>query len=105
MSLNSLTDKSLMGIIRELDKESSIHSYIIYTITIRQIYYNHVFDIIISFLSTIFQTYDITSCNHSYIPLYCPRNKRNRKEKKNQIKENRSKEKKIKIKCQSSSIL
>ena len=27
-----------------------------------------------------FQTDNITSCDHSYMPLYCPRNKRKEKE-------------------------
>ena len=38
------------------------------------------------------------SCDYGHMPLYCPRNKKNKKNKKeNQIKENKWKEKKIKI--------
>ena len=45
------------------------------------------------FPATIFQTYDLiscdTSCNHSYVSLYCPRKFKKMKNKiKNQIKKN-----------------
>jgi len=95
-----------MEITRELDKESPIHSYTIYTIdtwsvlsinnatlkyichpqvhhtiTIRQIYCNHTFDIIVPVPSIMFQTYDIISCDAScdcgHVPLHHPKeNKR-----------------------------
>ena len=93
-----------MEITRKLDKKSLMYFYTIYTtitssilnyrycsqvyyiVTTRQIYCSYTFNIIVLVSSTMFQTYDITlcnaSCDHSYIPLHCLRNKRNRKEKK-----------------------
>ena len=96
-----------------------MYSYIIYTTIIsptlnyiyllqvhhfvitRQIYYSYILDIIILVSFTMFQIYDITSCDCSHVPFYCPRNKRNRKEEKREIKLIKSK--KIKIKYKSSS--
>ena len=70
---------------------------IYHTITTRQIYYSYTLNVIVLVSSTMFQTYNITSCDSSHMPLYCPRNKRKRKEKK--------KNNQIKIKYKSSSIL
>ena len=70
---------------------------IYHTITTKQIYYSHTLNVIILVSSTMFQIYNIISCDSSYMPLYCPRNKIKRKEKK--------KNNQIKIKYKSLSIL
>jgi len=57
--------------------------YIVYkvyhTVTTRQIYCNHILNIIVLVPFTIFQTYDITSCDALYdcghMSLHCPKEK------------------------------
>ena len=63
---------------------------IYHTITTRWIYYSHTLNIIVLIPSTMFQIYDIipydASCDYSYISLHYPRNKREIKSKKIEIK-------------------
>jgi len=70
------------------------HLRVYYIILTKQTCYSHALDIIILVSSTMFQIYDITSCDYDHMPLYHPRDKRKRKRKRE-----------IKIKYKSLSIL
>jgi len=46
-----------------------------YIVLTRQTYCSYTLNIIVLVLSTMFQIYDIISCDYSHMPLYCPRDK------------------------------